>query len=457
MNLLNLIKSEMDNLNDNLNIEAKTLVIAVSGGPDSVALLHILKKLGYDLHVAHLNHGLRGEEADKDAEFVQTIAQMLNLPYTIEKRVIPQGGSLQQQARKVRYQFLKEVCQKQGTDIVVLAQHSDDQIETVLMNFFRGAGLTGLTGIKKVTTYEGLILVRPLLKYSKEQILKFLQDNYLEYRIDSSNLKEKYLRNKIRLKIIPFLVQEFGEGFKRAILGNVDILSLEDDYLSIEGKKVLADVVKEKDQYPHYDIVLDAKLGTYHKAIIARVIRMVITKLYDIRNFSSQNFLDIIEVCTSPNPKTINLPDKVFFTRWKDNLAFYRENKMKFKGDNVEVFLGQPVVFGFKKIIIKDRLDPELGEPAHTISGENLDFPLKIRSRKDGDRIKLSNIGGRKKVKDYFIDLKIPKQERDNIPILTDGKDNIIAILGYRVSSDYYVKKDTSKKLYLYINENGGI
>jgi tRNA(Ile)-lysidine synthase len=453
MDLVNLVKDEMAKL----NINDQTLVVAVSGGPDSVALLHILAQLGYKLHVAHLNHGLRGEESEKDAEFVQSIAQNLILPYTIEKRSIPQEGSIQQQARKVRYQFLKEICQNLGSDLVVLAQHGDDQLETVLMNFFRGAGLTGLTGIKSINNYEGITLIRPLLKSSKQEILNYLKENNIEYRIDSSNKKEKYLRNKFRLKIIPFLEKELGSGFKRAILGNIPVLSLDEDYLNQQTEQALASVVKEKNKYSQYDIILDAKLGTYHKAIIARVLRRVISDLYDIRNFSSQNILDIIDVCTSSVPKTIHLPNKVLFTKWSNNLAFFREEKIKFKGDEIKVYLEQPVIFGNKRIEIKEQLDENLGQAKHIISGDNLSFPLIIRRRKTGDRIRLSESGGRKKLKDFFIDLKIPKQERDNIPILTDVEDNIVAILGYRVNYSYYVNKDTCKKLYVYINENGGI
>ncbi|SES98695.1 tRNA lysidine(34) synthetase TilS [Anaerobranca gottschalkii] len=454
MDLVNLVKKEMAKLNIN---DDQVLVVAVSGGPDSVALLHILAQLGYKLHVAHLNHGLRGKESEEDAEFVKSIAQNLILPYTIEKRSIPQQGSIQQQARKIRYQFFKEVCQSQGSDILVLAQHCDDQLETVLMNFFRGAGLAGLTGIKSINNYDGITLVRPLLKCSKEEILNYLKENNIKYRIDSSNLKEKYLRNKFRLKIIPFLEKELGSGFKRTILGNVEILNLDEDYLNQQTEQVLSAVIKKRDKYSQYDIILDAKLGTYHKAIIARVIRRIISDLYDLRNFSSQNILDIIDVCASPVPKTIHLPNKILFTKWSNNLAFFREENVKFKGDEITVYPEQPVIYGNKRIIIKEELDEDLGKANHIISGDNLSFPLVIRGRKNGDRIRLSQSGGRKKIKDFFIDLKIPKQERDNIPILTDSEDNVIAILGYRVSYNYYIKKDTCKKLYVYINENGGI
>lgn len=448
-----LIKQVKEDLED-LNLENKTLVVAVSGGPDSVALVHILSKLGLDLHIAHLNHGLRGEESDQDAKHVEDIAQSLLLPYTIEKRAIPQTGSLQQEARRIRYGFFKDICEKHSTDTVVLAQHGDDQLETVFMNFFRGAGLTGLSGIKRISRYHGLTLIRPLLKVRKEEILSYLKENQINYRIDSSNLKEKYLRNRFRLKILPWLENQLGPGFKEAILSNVEVLQQEEDFLVKEAQKVLNNLQKVEKGYDIYDIVIDSALGNYHRAIIARVIRNIIVNNYDIREFTSSHILDIIEVCTSEKPKTISLPNDIFFTRWSSNLAFYRGEKMPVRIDSIKIPVNYPVVVGDKTIMVREEKN---NSPTHTINGDKLKLPLAIRSRKEGDRFKISQTGGTKKLKDYFIDLKIPKEQRGNVPILVDSDDNIICIIGYRVSADYYVNNDTCYKLYLYIHGNGGI
>lgn len=432
---------------EELDLYKRLCVVGVSGGPDSVALLSILKILGLNIHIAHLNHDLRGGESEGDALLVKEIAKNLSIPYTIEKRTIPTTGSLQEEARKVRYDFLKEVCQEKGTDVVILGQHSDDQLETILMNFFRGAGLTGLTGIKKTSKYNGLTLVRPLLKCTKKEILDFLGDSGIEFRMDSSNRKEKYLRNRYRLKIIPFLEENLGHNFREAILANSEILNLEDDYLAGEAKLILHKVLKKKD-YPHYDIVLDSSLKEYHRAMIARVIRIAISDNYNIREFASRNILDIVEACLLNKPMRVNLPGGVIFAKWSNNLAFYREKNFQISKETVKIELNEVIAFGNKEMVI---LKSKEGIPVHEFSGDNLEFPLTIRSRKEGDRISIPT-GGKKKLKDFFIDAKIPRHERDFVPILTDSNDNIVSVIGYRVSPEYYVRKNTSKKLYLYVN-----
>lgn len=433
---------------DELHLSKKLLVVGVSGGPDSVALVTILKFLGLNIHIAHLNHDLRGEESEKDANFVKEIAKKLSIPYTIEKRTIPSTGSLQEEARKVRYDFLKEVCQEKGTDVVILGQHGDDQLETVLMNFFRGASLTGLAGIKKVSKYNGLTLVRPLLKSTKKEILDFLADNGFKYRIDSSNKKDKYLRNRYRLKIIPFLEENLGYNFKETILTNSEIINLEDDYLKEEANLILNNLLSKKENHPQYDIVLDSSLNKHHKAMIARVIRMAIARNYNIREFTSRNILDIVEACLVDKPMRINLPCGVIFTKWSNNLAFYREKNFQISKETVKIDLNEVIVFGNKELVI---LKSKKGPPTHEFSGDNLKFPLIIRSRKEGDRISIST-GGTKKLKDLFIDAKTPRHERDFVPILTDSNDNLVSVVGYRVNPEHYIKETTLKKLYLYVN-----
>lgn len=437
-----------------LKVFNKPLVVGVSGGPDSVALVYILKMLNLNIRVAHLNHGLRGEESEDDAKLVKALAKKMNIPYTIEKRFIPNTGSIQQAARNVRYNFFAEVCKENNTDTVFLAQHADDQLETVLMNFFRGASITGLSGIKRVSRYRGLTLIRPFLRCTKKEILTFLKENNIDYRIDSSNLKEKYLRNKFRLNIIPFLEENLGHGFKETILRNVDVFSMEEDYLNQEAQTVLSKVLKEKDKhnYNQYDIVMDVSLKNYHKAIIARVIKLVVSELYQVRDFTSQNIFDIVELCLSDKPKSINLPNGAIFAKWDNNLAFYTEKNFQNSTETVKIVLNEGIIFGNKELIISESKNKQ---PTHEFSADQLKFPLFIRSRKEGDRIKIS-VGATKKLKSFFIDEKIPRHQRDNIPILTDANDNIVSVVGYRVSPQHYIREDTRKKLYLYVKELGG-
>ncbi len=425
------------------------LLVGVSGGPDSIALTYLLKKLGVDIHIVHLNHCLRNEESDADEEFVRNIAQSLRIPYTIEKRVVKKEGSLQQSARKVRYDFFLEVYEKVNAKAIVLAQHKDDQVETILMNFFRGAGLTGLSGIKELSVIRGMKILRPLLKLGKGEILDYLQQNSIQYRIDSSNVKDKYQRNKFRLNIIPFLEGELGNGFKDSILNNMEVFKSEEEYFIEESKTILARLDRSQD-HPQYDIVIDTELGSYHKAIISWVIRLALAEKYNLRNFTSKHIMDIVNACKANKATSIDLPHNIVFRRWGNNLAFkIKELKVKTIPGRVEVPLDTMTSTFNDKIIISSKYIEGF---KHMINGDNLEFPLYIRSRKKGDTIKLSPKGGTKKLKDLMIDLKIDKDQRDSIPLLVDKNDNIVCIIGYRVSGDYYVNSNTNEKLYIYIS-----
>ncbi|QNO14859.1 tRNA lysidine(34) synthetase TilS [Alkalicella caledoniensis] len=440
------------------NLKGKKVVVAVSGGPDSIALLYILKNMGLCIHVAHLNHDLRGEESEKDAQFVKYIAKSLGLPYTIEKRQVLQGGSLQNQARKTRYNFLRDVCDKESTNIVALAQHKDDQLETILMNFFRGAGLTGLSGIKEMVNQKGLILLRPLLDFTKKDIMQFLDENSIKYRVDSSNKKDKYSRNKFRLNIIPFLEKELGDGFKSAVINNSKIHKLEEEYFTQEATRVLSLVDKTK-EHQGYKLVLDTSLSEYHPALIGWVLRIAFVKndLYDLRELSSSHYQVLIDSIVTNKATTLQLPNGIKFARWGSNLGFFIKvqegNKTLENNKNIGVEINKITVHGDEKILITKDL---VGNPNHVVDLSNAHMPLTIRKREDGDIIKLSPNGGTKKVKDIFIDKKIAKHNRDEIPLLVDAKNNIIAILGHRVSGPYYIKEGKGHKYYIYINRNGG-
>ena len=431
-------------------LNTKKLIIAVSGGPDSVALLNLLKKQGLDLHVAHLNHGLRDAESDKDAEFVKNIAESLGLPYTIEKREVPEKGSLQQQAREVRYNFFKDVAKDKQTNIVVLAQHKDDQLETVLMNFFRGAGLRGLTGIKEFSSFDELDLFRPLLAYTKEEILQYLKDNNLKYRTDSSNTKEKYSRNKFRLKVIPFLEKELGQGFKNAVINNTKVYKVEEEFFIQEAHRILSVTDKTID-YPGYELVLDTKLANYHQALIGWVLRVAISKskVYNLRELSSKHYQLIIDAILTNKATTLQLPNGINFVRWDNNLGFYSSKDSQHLDIVLNIELNKPIKFLNNTILLTDQY---MGKPAHIINLDNAVLPLSIRKRKSGDTIQLSSNGGTKKIKDIFIDTKVAKHSRDQIPLLVDAKDAIIAILGYRVNGHYYIGEETKEKYYIYIH-----
>lgn len=220
----------------------KKLIVAVSGGADSAALLHLLLEGGYrNLVIAHFNHHLRGKASDGDAEFVRNLAGKLGLPFVLGEGDVRELASarkcsVETAAREARYGFLAETARKHRTRMVVLAHHADDQVETCLFNFLRGSGIAGLSGMKSrsTRTVDGveLELLRPLLAITKAELLGYLKDRKIRFREDSSNAVADASRNKLRLKVLPLIEQLLGPSFKGSILRNARLLADEEELLS---------------------------------------------------------------------------------------------------------------------------------------------------------------------------------------------------------------------------------
>lgn len=207
--------------------ESKILV-GVSGGPDSTCLLDVLvflsKKYNWQLHIAHVNYGLRGEDSKADEVFVRNLAEQHDIPCSILEAKAMQQNNLEEHLRDIRYRFFEETRLKHGFDAIAIAHTIDDQAETLLMRLIRGSGLSGLRAMRpKVGS-----IVRPLLKTTREDILTYLKERNLSYRTDSSNTDERFFRNKVRHHLIPYLQKEFNPAIKDVLVKTADIIS--DDY-----------------------------------------------------------------------------------------------------------------------------------------------------------------------------------------------------------------------------------
>ncbi|MCK4262385.1 tRNA lysidine(34) synthetase TilS, partial [bacterium] len=231
------------------------LVVAVSGGPDSVALLSILaclsQELNFSLQVAHLNHMFRAKEAEEDALYVKELAKKFSLPITVRKRNVlafikRKHLSPEEGARQVRYKFLQDVAEKAGANKIALGQTADDQAETVLIWMLRGSGLKGLTGIPAVRPLENSLIIRPLIEVSRSEIEDYLREEGLAVRVDASNLKPVYLRNKIRLKLIPLLARDYNPNIKSVLSGMSQILRADEECLNEVQERTFKRIVRVK-------------------------------------------------------------------------------------------------------------------------------------------------------------------------------------------------------------------
>lgn len=284
----------------------RKLIVAVSGGADSVALLHLLLEAGYrNLIVAHFNHRLRGKASDGDAAFVEKLAAKLDLPCEIaegdvRKLASSRKCSLETAAREARYSFLATVAKKHRIRMVVLAHHADDQVETCLFNFLRGSGIAGLSGMKPRSTRTiggiGMELLRPLLPIPKGELLGYLKERKIRFREDATNAVADASRNKLRLKVLPLIEELLGPSFKGSIVRNASLLADEEDLLS---SLTLPIALQEK---------LRVKLlRELHPALRRRVLHAWLKN----RGIDEPGFAEVERVASlldSEGPAKINLP-----------------------------------------------------------------------------------------------------------------------------------------------------
>ncbi|MCB2189816.1 MAG: tRNA lysidine(34) synthetase TilS [Deltaproteobacteria bacterium] len=432
------------------------VVVAVSGGADSVCLLRVLyelrKALGIDLMVCHFDHGLRPEEDEEETRFVRNLAESFDLPFVTEKasgELRAGGRSLEETARNLRYVFLEEVMHHYSAQKIAVGHTRDDQAETVLMRLLRGSGTSGLSGIPPVR--DGVI-VRPLIDLTREEIVEYLSRTGLGYVTDSSNLDTTLLRNDIRLDILPFLKERQPELVK--ILGRTaEILREEREWLEAEAKEWIC-LQGQVGPFQEVAIPLN-EFNSLCKAKQNHVVREAL-KISggSLRRITSENIEAMKRVARGENPHArIALPGAQTFRRVYDHLIFSAK-KAEETGDFF-LLIDKQGVFRLQQppwtitIVEYPRVDSEpMTESSESafFDADRITFPLTVRNIRQGDRFIPLGMKGHKKLKNFFIDGKIPAEERRTIPLLLTG-DQIMWICGYRMDDRFKVTPQTKKLL----------
>jgi tRNA(Ile)-lysidine synthase len=441
------------------------ILIGISGGPDSVALVHILLKLqqkyNLTIHLAHLNHLLRNE-AKEEAVFVKKLAETLKLPITIEEINILQDTSknfsIQQKARKIRYEFLIRIAKKLNATKIALAHHEDDNIETILMWLIRGCGAEGIKGIPPVRKInEKLFIIRPLIKITKQEIINYLKINNLSFKIDSSNLKLAYLRNKIRLELLPKL-QEYNPNIKEVLNRLSNLWQKDNEYLNILSIEAKNKVLLENGKI---DL---KKFYAFHQAIQSRILRQIIEDMKgDLQQITFTHIEAILNLIKNgPSQGKLDLPANITVEREYDTLAIYKKVEKEIEGNREEKYLQVPGVTKIEGLKIETQIVPKksrstcyslLSTPYNAyLDYDKIELPLLVRHRKKGDRFHPYGMRGSKKVKDFLIDLKIPNKIRNKILLLQDKK-GIVWVVGYRIDERVKIT-DTTKNVLLISIEN---
>lgn len=441
----------------NLIEDGDKIVLGISGGPDSICLLHILnrlkEKMDIEIYAAHLNHQIRGLEAQKDALYVSKICDNMGITLFVKSLNVPKycsdnGLSIEEGARKLRYEMFDEIKSKIKANKIAVGHNLNDQAETILMRIMRGTGLQGLRGIEYIRENS---IIRPILDIDRKDIEDYCKHYDLKPRIDKSNLDNIYTRNKIRLELIPYMKDNFNPNVIESIVRMSNSLKSDSDYIECESNIKYNEVsIKDKDSV-NIDI---KKYISLHKAIKTRILRKAISDLFGDTNFIDQKHIeDIMELENeSKLDKKITLPRRMFAYRTKNNIILTTREIIN---EDIEFCYNIPIN-GFVKIkeldlIIEtqtmsiDRYKSMKSDKSSKVFDFNkVKGGIIARSRDQGDKIKLSI--GSKKIKQLFIDLKIPKEERCKIPIIADSEE-IMCVGNQRISENYKIDINTKEVL----------
>jgi len=432
------------------------VIVAVSGGPDSICLLHILNRLRAELDinlvVAHYDHGLRPSSDKAETRMVRDFAESLNLPFETEKSTSllqSSGGSLEERARDERYAYLERLRQRLGAQKIALGHNFDDQGETVIMRLLRGSGPSGLGAIPPVR--DGKI-IRPLIETKRKEIEAYLESLHLTYVVDQSNYDTRFLRNKIRLEVMPALLQ-LQPKLLEHLARTAEILRTDDEYLTDEAGEW---ITKEAAFTPSGDIVIPVdRFLRLRRPIRQRVLRGILKQLKkNLRRIGSSHIQSIEGLACGERPQgTLNLPKGLSVERTYDRLVFSATTRPR--RPDFHYLLDGPGTYHIKEIdrtLVLEEVEgpPEFPFPPSPftayLDADKIEYPLVLRNLKPGDRFIPLGMKGHKKIKDFFIDLKVPAEARYRTPILLSG--GVPAWLcGYRIDERFKITPSTRRVL----------
>jgi tRNA(Ile)-lysidine synthase len=423
--------------NKHLFEKSQKLLLAISGGADSVALAHLLKQAGFNFELAHCNFKLRGDDSDADEKFCIALAKQLSVNIYVErfdtqKYANDRKLSTQMAARELRYNWFEKLIIEKKFDFLITAHHANDTIETVLINLLRGTGIKGLVGIPEKNGKT----IRPLLIFTREEINTYIKQNKIKFRVDKSNLEDKYERNFLRLNIIPKL-KKLNASIETTFINNSFILKEEseiiNDFLTNKKQQLLK---KEHDFY----FITKSKLKNekYRSAI-----------LYFILNpfgYSSNQVKNILEHLVKDNlvgKNFISKTHRLSIDRVEIIIRAISEKKQTwFKIEDISQ-LKNNAKLKLERINDVESIPPNYLPKKNEliIDKKQLIFPLLIRPKLSGDKFKPFGMKGFKLVSDFFKDIKMNVFEKESCTLLLNGNGEIIWVIGYRSDERYRVNK----------------
>ena len=438
------------------------ILIGISGGPDSVCLasiLHLLKdRFQVELHALYIDHGFRPQETPEEILLCQGICEQYGIPLRVkavdvQTTINERKLNKQEAARKLRYAAYEETALDLNAGRIALGHTADDQAETFLMRLLRGTGTTGLGGIPPTRN----MIIRPLIECGKQDIELYLKSHKVDYIVDSSNLNTDYTRNSIRMKLIP-LLQSFNPDIINTLCTTAEILRDEERYFELLVTKTLMKMISRKtDQRIE---LFATPFNAMDKVLIRRVLRRALNETKGLKGIGFTHIEDIIRLIKNGNPgDRIYLPKGIRAIKDYSTIVITSEPPMKMKTYTLKVpgktiLKEAGLVVTASEILKRERghgLETDAARSPKTfmaVDADKIRFPLRARRREDGDFFFPSGFGKRKKLQDFFVDEKVPRDERDRIPLITSGND-IIWVVGYRGDNRFMVTQSTKTILHL--------
>lgn len=423
-----------------LHLKGKKLLLATSGGIDSMVLVHLLHQLKFQIGIAHCNFNLRGNESYDDEKFVRHYAQDNQIPihvisFQTEEFAIENKLSIQIAARELRYNWFNQLLNSEKYDFILTGHHLDDQVETFLINFTRGTGLEGLTGIPA----QNGTIIRPLLPFSREEIENYAKENNIEWREDSSNSSNKYLRNKLRHDIVPIL-KELNPSFLNSFQNTLEHLKQSNDLSEDASKMVYEKVVEELEDKKEINLNTLLKYKNYK------------SYLYQwLKNFGFVAWEDIYNLVEAQSGKQV-FSETHIILKDRDKLIVFPKTE---KEENQEYFLNEnqktlkvPLNINVSKVVnISNTTNNVI-----FVDENKIQFPLVIRKKQEGDSFYPSGMSGKKKLSKYFKDEKYSLLDKEKQWLLTSNNE-IVWVIGKRANEQFLANETTQNIIKIEITE----
>ena len=431
------------------------VLVAVSGGADSMALLHVLLEAGLDVAVAHLDHGTRDGDSRKDFDWVVSTAESLGIACFVHRLDVPEISkrskrSFEEVARHERYDFLSRTATAEGYSVIATGHHKDDQAETVLMRLVRGTSVTGLSGIPHVGEWSGVPLIRPLLSVTRREILDYVHAKGVDFREDLSNHDVQYFRNRVRHELLPFIREKYNSNVDTALDQLADLSREDDAFLREHTVEAMGDCVTG-------DGRIDRKrFRASHRSLQRRMIVDVVHRFGGIGDYptviGAVRFVD-----EGDAGRHYDLGQGVMLSNGRHETLIVQETLPPLCPVSTSIpgtctFDGHLYRFDTLDSLPDVPIKQECSPSRQLVDADRLGDSVELRHRKDGDRFRPYGMTGSRKLKDFFGDVGIPVEVRDRVPLIVSGSE-IVWVVGYAVSEGFVIRDGTKRGIKIEVTD----